>query len=87
MIKIKYCSLCGWLTRSAWMAQELLLTFGEDIGGVTLIPSKGGVFEVWLDETLIWSREEAGRFPEISELKRAVRDVACPQRDLGHVEP
>ena len=30
MVEIKYCTQCGWLARSVWMAQELLGTFGED---------------------------------------------------------
>ena len=84
MVEIKYCARCGWLPRSAWMAQELLGTFGEALGGVSLVPSGGGIFEVRADGELVWSREEKGRFPEIRELKRAVRDAACPGMDLGH---
>lgn len=86
MVEIRYCAKCGWLARSAWMAQELLATFGEDIGGVALVPSDGGVFEVRAGETLVWSRAETGRFPDAKELKRAVRDAACPGRDLGHAD-
>ena len=86
MVEIKYCTQCGWLARSAWMAQELLGTFGETLGGVSLVPSSGGVFEVRAGETLIWSRKEKGRFPEIKELKRAVRDIVCPDMDLGHTD-
>ena len=29
---------------------------------------------------------EMGRFPEIKELKRAVRDIVCPDMDLGHTD-
>ena len=86
MVEIKYCVRCGWLPRSAWMAQELLGTFGEALGGVSLVPSSGGVFEVRADGELVWSRKETGRFPEIKELKRAVRDAVCPDMDLGHTD-
>lgn len=86
MVEIKYCVRCGWLPRSAWMAQELLGTFGEALGGVTLLPSSGGIFEVRADGELVWSRGETGRFPEIKELKRAVRDAVCPDMDLGHTD-
>ncbi len=69
------------------MGQELLSTFAEKLGSVTLIPdSTGGVFEIRIDGKLIWSRAEAGRFPEIKELKQMVRDTVAPERDLGHVE-
>ena len=86
MVEIKYCARCGWLPRSAWMAQELLGTFGEALDGVSLVPSSGGVFEVRADGELLWSRKETGRFPEIKELKRAVRDAVCPGMDLGHTD-
>jgi len=69
------------------MGQELLSTFAEELGSLTLIPNdQGGVFEVRIDGDLIWSRSEQGRFPEMKELKQLVRDKVAPVRDLGHVE-
>jgi len=66
------------------MAQELLTTFQNEIGELALIPGTGGVFEVRIDDELIWSRQEKERFPEIKELKQLVRDRVAPGRDLGH---
>lgn len=83
-LEIEYCTQCRWLMRAAWMAQELLTTFVDDLGEVALIPGKGGVFEVRLEQTTIFSRADAGRFPEPKELKQAIRDVVDPERDLGH---
>jgi selenoprotein W-related protein len=69
------------------MAQELLTTFEEELGGVTLVPGEeGGIFEVRLGGVRIFSRKEAGGFPEIKELKRLVRDRVSPGRDLGHLD-
>jgi len=69
------------------MGQELLSTFAEELGSLTLIPNdQGGVFEVRIDGDLIWSRGEQGYFPEIKELKQLVRDKVAPARDLGHVD-
>jgi selenoprotein W-related protein len=69
------------------MGQELLSTFAEELGSLTLIPDDtGGVFEVRVDGDLIWSRSAQGRFPEIKELKQLVRDKVAPERDLGHVD-
>jgi selenoprotein W-related protein len=69
------------------MSQELLSTFPEEIGSLTLIPDNtGGMFEVRIDGKLVWSRKERGRFPEIKELKQIVRDEVAPNRDLGHVD-
>ena len=83
-VNIIYCTQCRWLLRSAWMAQELLTTFEQELSGVTLTPGKGGVFQIWVDDELIWSRQETGRFPEIKELKQLVRDHVAPDKDLGH---
>ena len=86
-IEITYCRLCGWGLRAGWMAQELLTTFAEELGSVTLTPDvTGGVFEVRVDNDLIWSRKEKGRLPDIKELKRLVRDHVAPDRSLGHTD-
>lgn len=84
LVEIEYCNQCRWLLRSAWLCQELLTTFGDELGGVTLIPGSGGIFEVRLDNKLIWSRKIEGRFPEAKEIKQKVRDVIAPDRSLGH---
>jgi selenoprotein W-related protein len=83
-IEIVYCTQCRWLLRAAWMAQELLTTFSEELGEVALAPATGGLFEIRLGEDLLWSRHEQGRFPEIKELKQLVRDRVAPGKDLGH---
>ena len=66
------------------MAQELLTTFEQEIDQLILRPETGGVFAVVANGKLIWSRKEAGRFPEITELKQLVRDEIAPEKDLGH---
>jgi selenoprotein W-related protein len=87
LIEITYCRLCGWGLRAGWMAQEVLATFPEEIGSVVLTPdTSGGRFEVHIDGELLWSRKERGRFPDIKELKRLVRDRIAPGRSLGHID-
>ena len=87
-VSITYCTGCRWMLRAAWMAQELLTTFQDDLGGVELIPSRppspGGEFIVTLNGNVIWNRKEEGRFPESKELKQKIRNVIAPTRDLGH---
>lgn len=85
-VRITYCTQCNWLLRSAWMAQELLSTFGTELGGVTLIPGTGGIFEIWLDDTMIWERKRDGGFPDVKQLKQRVRDRIDPGRSLGHID-
>lgn len=86
MISIAYCTGCNWLLRAAWMAQELLSTFQEDLGGVTLCPGHGGIFEITLDGEVIWERKRDGGFPDIRVLKQIVRDRIDPDRSLGHID-
>lgn len=85
-LSITYCTQCNWLLRSAWMAQELLSTFALELGSVALVPSTGGVFEINLDGKLVWERKRDGGFPDIKALKKIVRDVIDPERDLGHTD-
>jgi len=85
-IEIRYCTQCRWMLRAAWMAQELLTTFEQELASVALAPGAGGVFEVTIDGLPIWSRQETGRFPDIKELKQLVRDHVAPDKNLGHSE-
>ena len=85
-VEIEYCTQSRWLMRAGWTAQELLTTFTAELGEVALVPGTGGVFDVRVDGELVWSRKEEGGFPELSELKRLVRDRVAPQRELGHTD-
>ena len=83
-VTILYCTQCSWLLRSAWLAQELLSTFGQELGEVALIPGTGGVFEIAVDGVTVWERKAEGGFPEAKMLKQRVRDLIAPGRGLGH---
>ncbi|MFC1226304.1 SelT/SelW/SelH family protein [Pedobacter sp. BG31] len=85
LVDITYCPKCGWMLRSAYMAQEILSTFVDDVKGVTLIPSEtSGVFTVRVGGKLIFDRKQKQRFPEIKELKQLIRDEVNPTKNLGH---
>lgn len=85
-VSIVYCTQCNWLLRSAWMMQELLSTFGQELGEVALIPGEGGVFEIRVEDELVWERKRDGGFPDARLLKKLVRDIIAPDRDLGHTD-
>jgi selenoprotein W-related protein len=85
-VAISYCTQCQWLLRAAWMAQELLSTFGTELAEVALRPGTGGIFEVTCDGEVMWERKRDGGFPDAAELKRRVRDRIAPDRALGHVD-
>jgi len=85
-VTITYCTQCRWLMRAAWYAQELLTTFHRELAEVALRPATGGVFTVEVDGETIWDRAVHGGFPEVTVLKRAVRDRVAPDKPLGHTD-
>ncbi|MEZ4332369.1 MAG: SelT/SelW/SelH family protein [Myxococcota bacterium] len=84
-VEIEYCTGCRWGLRAGWIAQELLSSFEGELGEIALVPGRvGGVFVVRLDGVVLFDRAEVGRFPELREVKQAVRDRIAPERSLGH---
>lgn len=73
----------AWLLRAGWVAQELLTTSTRSLPRRRADPGVGGTFVVPLDGETIFSRREAGRFPEMKELKQSIRDLSRPGRPLG----
>ncbi|MBS1610293.1 MAG: SelT/SelW/SelH family protein [Bacteroidetes bacterium] len=85
IITIEYCPKCHWLLRAAYMAQEFLTTFEEDIKSVALVPSEiNGRYTIHIDEEKVFDRKVYGGFPEIKELKQIIRDKVAPGKNLGH---
>ncbi len=85
IINIEYCPKCNWLLRAAYMAQELLTTFADDLKAVQLQPSEtAGKFAIFINDELVFDRKETGHFIEIKALKQLVRDVVNPEKNLGH---
>ncbi len=76
-IVITYCTQCQWLLRAAWLAQELLSTFGDDLGKVSLVPGTGGVFHIFCDQVQLWERKADGGFPRprCSSSESATRSI------------
>src|SRR4029077_8728410 len=77
-LEIEYCTQCRWLLRAAWMAQEVLTTFVDELAEVALVPGKGGVFDVRLDGETIWCRKDERRSAETREIKQKIRDRIDP---------
>lgn len=86
VVTIRYCTDCRWLLRAQWYQGELLQTFGDRLEGVLLAPGHGGIFRVDIGSTPVWNRKTDSGFPEITELKRRVRDLVAPQMSLGHAD-
>ncbi len=58
------------------MAENILHDYHEQIpGGVTLIPSSGGIFDVSLNGDTLFSKKETGRFPNENEVEEKLEGV------------
>lgn len=44
------------------------------IAEVVMVPSTGGVFEISVNDKLLFSKAELGRFPEDNEAENLIRD-------------
>ncbi len=84
-LSIEYCPKCGWMLRATWLAQEFLTTFETELNEVVLIPSKtGGLFQIKVNDVLVFDRKEYGGFAEPKVFKQLVRDAIAPDKNLGH---
>nr|WP_305013673.1 Rdx family protein [Ammoniphilus sp. CFH 90114] len=48
--------------------------FRYDIEEIILMPKGGGIFEVTINDQLIYSKKEKGRFPEKKEVPTLIRE-------------
>jgi selenoprotein W-related protein len=69
-IVIEYCVVWNYLPRAAGLADELKRIFGAE---VALKKSTGGVFEVTVNEMLVFSKKQLSRFPDPGEVKTLIQ--------------
>lgn len=58
------------------MAVEILGMFENKIRSLTLAPGLNGVFEITLNERLIFSKKDTGEFPDPGAISRLIEDQA-----------
>lgn len=63
------------------MVEAILGKFEHYIDDVTLIPSRGGVFEVTAGDTLVFSKKALERHAEIGEVLESLDAVIGPVPD------
>lgn len=69
-VTIEYCAVWNYLPRASSLEAKLKQTFqGID---VQLISSGGGVFEVTLNDRLIFSKRSLNRFPDDGEIEKLI---------------
>ncbi len=63
------------------MVQAILNKFEHYIDDITLIPSRGGVFEVMVGDDLVFSKTELDRHATIDEVIESVDAIVGPVPD------
>jgi selenoprotein W-related protein len=58
------------------LADELLKNFEPQIASLELIPSSGGIFEVLVNDSLVYSKIATGRHAATAEVINSVRALA-----------
>ena len=71
-VSIKYCSEWNYLPNASRVEKELNAAF-SDIS-VQLVPGHGGVFEVKLNDKLIYTKSDTGRFPDADEITGIIKN-------------
>ena len=68
-VSIEYCTSWGYLNQALSLRESIERQFGIK---AELIKGTGGVFEVTLNNSLIFSKKELGRFPDDNEIKNII---------------
>ena len=70
-MKIVYCLPCGFITRAEWLKKDL----EKNVKGVKVSLEGGerGIFDVYADKRLIFSKYKEGRFPDPDEIMKMVK--------------
>ena len=71
-ISIEYCAMWNYLPKASSLEVELNDNFPQ--ADISLISSGGGVFEISLNDDLIFSKKALNRFPEGGEIKKLIMD-------------
>lgn len=60
------------MPRAVGLTEQILGLFKTEVSSLEIVPSRGGVFEVYQDGELIFSKKQSGRFPEWDEIRGAL---------------
>lgn len=70
-VRIKYCQPCGFMPKAFDLAKSILDAHGMAYNkklSVSMEPGDHGIFDVMIDDQVVFSKEKEGRMPEHSEI-------------------
>ena len=69
-IEIHYCAVWNFEPNAAGVAEELKKELGIE---ANLVAGRNGIFDVTVDDDLVFSKFETGRFPEPGEILNLIK--------------
>jgi selenoprotein W-related protein len=78
-IRVEYCCPCNYLDRVVEFHKDVLLYWGPIIKSVETVPLSWGMFEVFLNGELIFSKWALERHAEEGELVEILRERIGPE--------
>jgi selenoprotein W-related protein len=78
-VSIEYCVPCSFLPKTVAVVDELLSSYQHVIGNLTLITGTKGVFDVHIDDQLVFSKQTIQkRHANPGEIVELFREVVGP---------
>ena len=74
-IKLEFCIVWNYTPRAVSTVEDILEKYGKDVTSIDLIPGTGGVFELYVDEVLIYSKLETGRHTNEGEILQLMENA------------
>ena len=71
-VSIEYCTSWGYLNQALSLRESIERQFGIK---AELIKGMGGVFEVSVNDNLLFSKKELGRFPDENEIEDLIEGI------------
>ena len=81
-VLIRYCLPCRYQPKALQDADAILKEFGPELSSLRLVPGDHGVYDVEVDGQLVFSLDQATRFPEADSLIRTIRERIGPKRPM-----
>lgn len=71
-LRITYCFDCGYTDQALDLVSKLLAKHEDDIDALTLVPASDGIFDVEVDDRLVYSKHKTGWFPSYDDIAAAL---------------
>ena len=71
-ISIQYCTSWGYLDQALSLRESIERQFGVK---AELIKGTGGVFEIFVNDNLLFSKKELERFPDENEIEDLIEGI------------